>query len=103
MNHRLAGFYLVIVAAIWGLTFPLIEGSMKQQDPFLFVSLRFTLASIPLLPYFLKRVTMKFLAIGGCLGFLNAGAFITQTIGLQSVNASRAAFLTGAYVLLVPM
>lgn len=103
MHNRYAELYLVIVAALWGLTFPLIENSMKEQDPFLFVALRFTLASLPLLPYFFKRLTLKFLIVGGWIGLLNAGAFITQTIGLQTLNASRAAFLTGTYVLLIPL
>lgn len=102
MSSKFPSFFLVVVAALWGLTFPLIEESMKLQDPFLFVALRFTLASLPLLPYFFKHLTKELLIVGAIIGFLNCGAFLTQTIGLQTVNASRAAFITGVYVLLIP-
>lgn len=102
MNQRLAPFLLVIVAALWGLTFPLIEYSVKLQDPFLFVSLRFSIASLFILPYFLRHLTKELLIVGMVIGLLNCGAFLTQTIGLETVNASRAAFITGTYVLLIP-
>jgi drug/metabolite transporter (DMT)-like permease len=100
---RWAEFYLVLVAVLWGLTFPLIETSMELQDPFLFVALRFTLATLPILPYFLRNLTKELFWAGVVIGFLNCGAFVTQTIGLQTVSASRAAFLTGVYVFLIPL
>ncbi|MES2198543.1 MAG: DMT family transporter [Chlamydiota bacterium] len=102
MTTKFSTLFLVIVAALWGLTFPLIEASMKLQDPFLFVALRFSLAALPLLPYFFKHLTKELLIVGIVVGLLNCGAFLTQTIGLQTINASRAAFITGIYVLLIP-
>lgn len=102
MNVKIATLALLFVAALWGLTFPLIEASLKLQDPFLFVALRFTIASIPVLFYFFKHLTKELLWAGIIIGALNCGAFLTQTIGLQTTNASRAAFITGAYVLLIP-
>lgn len=99
---KLPFFSLMVVTLLWGLTFPLIELCMKLQDPFLFVALRFSVASIFALPFFLRRLSKKSVMTGVILGLLNCGAFITQTIGLMSVNASRAAFLTGIYVLLIP-
>lgn len=103
MQQKTSIFLLILVAALWGLTFPLITQSMKTQDPFLFVSIRFTLAAIPILPYFLKRVNREILVGGILLGIIHCGAFLTQTIGLQTVDSSRAAFLTSMYVLLIPM
>ncbi len=102
MRINLAGIYLLVVAAIWGLTFPLIELSVGKIDPYLFVSLRFTLAALPLIPYFLKHLDKKALKVGAVLGLMHCGAFIFQTMGLQTLNASRAAFLTGLYVLMIP-
>ena len=103
MQQKISVLFLIWVAAIWGLTFPLITQAMKTQDPFLFVSLRFTLAALPILPYFLKRLTKEMLVGGVLLGLIHCGAFLTQTIGLQTVSSSRAAFLTSMYVLLIPL
>lgn len=103
MQNKISSLYLIIVAALWGLTFPLITESMKTEDPFLFVSLRFSLAAIPILPYFFKRLSREILIGGVILGIIHCGAFLTQTIGLQTVKSSRAAFLTSMYVLMTPM
>lgn len=103
MQQKISLFYLTLVAAIWGLTFPLITESMKTQDPFLFVSLRFTLAALPILPYFIRGLTKEIFLGGIFLGIVHCGAFLTQTIGLQTVGSSRAAFLTSLYVLMIPL
>ncbi len=102
MRNKLAGLYLLTVAALWGLTFPLIELTVGKIDPYLFVSLRFTLAALPLIPYFLKNLNKTSFRVGAALGVMHCGAFLFQTIGVQTLNASRAAFLTGIYVLMIP-
>ncbi len=99
---KVASFYLFIVAALWGLTFPLIGEAMGTQDPFLFVSLRFSLAALFVLPYFLRRLNKEILIVGTLLGLIQSCVFISQTVGLKTVNPARAAFLTGMSVLLVP-
>lgn len=97
-------FFLVIVAALWGLTFPLIENSMQVHDPFLFVAFRFSIAALILIPFikFFQNVTKEVFVAGFILGILNCGAYVTQTIGLQTTNASKAAFLTGANIVFIP-
>lgn len=103
MGERWGVFFLVVVAALWGLTFPLIENSVQVQDPFIFVSLRFTLAALFLLPHFFKTFSRKMLIAGIFLGIINCGAYLTQTIGMQTISASRAAFITGTNALFVPL
>lgn len=102
MSPKLATFYLFLVAVLWGLTFPLIELCVHDCDPVMFVAMRFFIAALPILPFFLKNLTRQTLLVGGVLGVINLGAFIFQTVGLETVNASRAAFLTGIYVLMIP-
>lgn len=102
VQSKLAALYLLIVAALWGLTFPLIGESVQTQDPIIFVALRFSLAALFVLPYFLKNLCWKTFAVGCMLGLIQSSVFITQTIGLETVNVSRAAFLTGINVLVVP-
>ena len=103
MNRALPSLLLLLATALWGLGFPLIEVGLKSQDPFLFVSLRFTIALVLLLPYFLKTLSRKVLVVGSTLGIMNLGAFLLQTYGMQTVSTPRAAFLTGLYVVLVPV
>lgn len=86
----------------WGLTFPLIKMSMKTQDPYLFVSLRFSFAALFVLPYYVRKINYSMFKTGLILGTIHLGAFLFQTIGLQSVDASRGAFLTSLYVLMIP-
>lgn len=102
MNSKLPALYLVLVAAFWGLSYPLIELLLENCDPILFVALRFTIAGLPILPFFLKNLTKECLIVGAILGVLNLGCYMFQAIGLQTVNASRAAFLTGISVLMIP-
>lgn len=102
MHSKLAAFSLLMVAALWGLTFPLIGMSVQTQDPIMFVAIRFSFAAIFVLPYFVKNLTKSTLIVSLVLGLIQSVVFITQTIGLETVNASRGAFLTGIYVLLVP-
>jgi drug/metabolite transporter (DMT)-like permease len=100
-KSNIAIIWFVVIAGLLGLTFPLIENSMQSQDPYIFVALRFVIASICLLPFLLKRMTKELLLAGAILGVLNYGGYLTQTIGLQTVNASRAAFLTGTNVIFI--
>lgn len=102
-SAHLPGLYLILVAAIWGVTIPLMEQAVSLQDPFTFLSIRFTLAALPLLPYFLRHLDRYFLQLGSWLGLMHCIAFLFQLIGLQTVDASRGAFLTSTYVLWIPL
>jgi drug/metabolite transporter (DMT)-like permease len=102
LYSKLPSFYLLLVAALWGLTFPLIGESVQTQDPIIFVALRFSLAALFVFPYFIKNLCWKTFTVGCILGVIQSSVFITQTIGLETVSASRGAFLTGINVLAVP-
>lgn len=100
-----ANIYLLISTIIWGATFPIVRNAMNHIDPNLFVAARYALAVIVLLPCVITlfaKTSMKLLIISACMGLLNAVAYITQTIGLQTIPASRSAFITGISVVLVP-
>lgn len=98
-------FYLFLVTAIWGVTFPLTHNAVKYIDPFLFVFLRFSLGALLLLPVVwntLKQSKYQLLKGSIILGIINSAAYTTQTIGLQTVSSARVAFITGLCVILVP-
>lgn len=100
-----ANLYLILATLIWGVTFPLTRNALTEVDPFVFVSLRFPLATLVFLPsvwILLRNTTRTILRSSLIIGALNAGAYLCQTIGLQTVHSVRAAFITGASVILVP-
>lgn len=100
-----ASLNLIAIAAIWGATFPLIKNAVIFISPSSFVAIRFLLACLLLLPIALvriKRLTRFMLISGVLIGLMNGVSYITQTIGLQTIDSSRAAFITGMNVIFVP-
>lgn len=100
-----ANLFLILATAIWGITFPLVRNAVAQIDPNLFVSVRFLLATLILLPWVIKSLknTPKKLVLNCIIiGTLNAVAYITQSIGLKTISSSRSAFITGISVILIP-
>lgn len=100
-----ANLYLILATLMWGITFPLTRNALTEVDPFVFVSLRFAVATLVLLPsvWMLFHKTTQTILLGSLIiGGLNAAAYLCQTIGLETVHSARAAFITGASVILVP-
>jgi drug/metabolite transporter (DMT)-like permease len=99
---------LLLAAILWGITFPLIRLGVKDLDAFYFVAFRFTLAFVFLLPFVcaqreMRAELVKAWPLGLLLGAISSVGYITQTIGLETIPAPRAAFITGMYVILVPL
>ncbi|WKZ68687.1 MAG: DMT family transporter [Melioribacteraceae bacterium] len=97
---------LLLATLIWGGTFVIVKESLNDSSPMLFITLRFALASILLLPFIYKRRKLftKELLFGSMLVgvFLFLG-FATQTVGLKYTTASRSGFITGTTVVIVPI
>ena len=97
---------LVLTTLLWGLTFVVIKLSLSDVSPLLFVSLRFTLAAVILVPFvfsILKGSTKEALIGGLMLGILNFAGFATQTIGLKYTSATKSGFITGTFVIFTPI
>ena len=94
---------LVVVTAIWGSSFVVVQDAVRLADPFTFLVLRFTLAAVVLTLVDRRALANRKLIVAGVwLGALLFVGFITQTAGLQFTTPSRSGFLTGLSVLLVP-
>ncbi len=94
---------LVVVTAIWGSSFVVVQDAVRLADPFTFLVLRFTLAAALLTLVDHRALADRKLIVAGVwLGALLFVGFITQTAGLQFTTPSRSGFLTGLSVLLVP-
>ncbi len=106
---------LLVAAAIWGFGFVAQRLGMNFLEPFMFNTMRFFLGSISLLPllWFLSRKTpVKVpdksgkppLWKGGILcGLVLFVAAALQQYGLFYTTAAKAGFITGLYLILVPM
>jgi len=111
MKINRAYLALVLVTLFWGITFPLIRISVQDRlTPSQFVFYRFSCAALLLAPF--ARLKLWKLGLkpnldlfwkGFVLGMLGWGCFHTQTTALQTIEAGRAAFITGTAVILIPI
>jgi drug/metabolite transporter (DMT)-like permease len=101
-----ANLMLLAAAFIWGATFTFVKAALGEIGPFTFLTARFLLAFAVLIVPFLTRLRRGGPSLwrsGGVLGTVLFAAYAFQTIGLRTTMASRAGFLTGLFVVLVPL
>lgn len=101
----IADFSLLMVAIVWGTGFPVTDIAMETIGPNQLLSIRFGMAALILALVFrkrLKRTTLRELKAAAVSSVLFWAGFTTQTVGIQYTTASKASFLTGVYVVLVP-
>lgn len=91
---------LVLITLIWGSTFVVVKETVESVAPPLLLALRFSVAAL-LLAW--VRPSRGALVPGLILGVLSFAGFATQTLGLVSTTASKAAFITGLSVILTPL
>ncbi|WBL59016.1 DMT family transporter [Stutzerimonas stutzeri] len=108
-----ADFLMLITAMIWGTAFVAQRIGMDNIGPFLFTGLRFALGALALLPLVIYqgRTAARhepFLQRGLILGGLSMGLALTLGINLQQVgllftSVTNSGFITGLYVIVVPL
>lgn len=107
---------LLLSAVIWGFSFVAQRVGMRYVGPFTFNAVRFALGSIVLIPFAVaalkrrssqktdngtwKRIALLGGAVAGTVIFI--GVSFQQT-GIQYTTAGKAGFITGLYVVLVPV
>jgi drug/metabolite transporter (DMT)-like permease len=108
-----ADILLLLTAAIWGFAFVAQRLGNAHMGPFTFNAIRFTLGAVALLPLLLwqrkhekarpelplRKAILPALLIGLALF---AGATLQQ-VGLLGTTAGKAGFITGLYVIFVPL
>lgn len=106
---------LLVAAAIWGFAFVAQRVGMDHMGPFAFNGVRFVMGALALLPLIAWRAgrlprpegefdSPKALLLGGFLaGFLVFLGASFQQVGLVTTSAGNAGFITGLYLVLVPM
>lgn len=110
MSRLQANLCLLLAGAIWGGGFVAQSTAMKSLGPFWFIGLRFLVATLAVAPFALREAGkaarksspgdyLAFTAIGLALF---AGA-ATQQVGLLTTSVTNSGFLTGLYVVMVPI
>jgi drug/metabolite transporter (DMT)-like permease len=103
---RAAELALVAIAAVWGLTFVMVQDAIEELPPMAFLAYRFVPAGL-LVAVFARRALRSLGPDGWSAGlvmgvFLTAG-YVFQTLGLEHTSASNAGFITGLFVVLTPL
>lgn len=100
---------LVLVTIVWGSSFVVLKDTLSTLGnghfTFFILAVRFLIAGIVLaLVCWKKLITIKKSTFikGLILGVILFGAYGIQTVGLNYTTASKNAFLTAVYVVLVP-
>jgi drug/metabolite transporter (DMT)-like permease len=101
---------LLFVAFVWGATFVLVQNAISFLEPFSFNGVRFLIASFLLGGWLLlferkqlRFFNQKMLLSGILLGVLLFIGYAFQTVGLLYTSSSKAGFITGLNVVMVPM
>ncbi len=108
---------LLLTAMIWGSAFVAQRIGMEYVEPFTFNGVRFLLGSLSLLPLLIRShqkesliptsltpQNLRTLFLGG--GLLGLALFMgvsLQQVGMVYTTAGKAGFITGLYVVLVPL
>jgi drug/metabolite transporter (DMT)-like permease len=97
---------LVLVTAVWGVTFVQVKDAVELYPLFAFLAVRFAIASGTLaLPGArrLRGLGRAGLASGILAGALLGAGYALQTAGLERTSVSSTGFITGMYVVLTPL
>lgn len=97
---------LVFISLIWGSTFIIIKQAIEAVPPAAFLTLRFGTAFFLMLPFCIlqwRHINGRVLRDGTILGTVLFLAFLTQTLSLQYTAASVTAFVTGLFIIIVPI
>jgi drug/metabolite transporter (DMT)-like permease len=94
---------LVVVTAVWGVTFVQVKDAVELYPLFAFLAVRFAIASVTLAPVAAPRIRRSGWRAATLLGLMLAAGFVLQTAGLQRTTVSSTGFITGLYVVFTPI
>ncbi len=95
---------LFYCAAIWGSTFIVTKGALDAVDPVVMVGIRFLVSAALLLPWVLKRkIKTAHMREGFFLSLFLSTLYLTQTTGLLYTSASNSGFITGLFIIFIPV
>ena len=110
MTAARANTFLLITAIIWGAGFIAQSSAMEHIGPFFFISLRFAVATLAMLPLALrehyaapKQLQTSDWKMFALIGLILFFGMASQQAGLMTTSVTNSGFLTGLYLIIVPM
>jgi len=112
VNSFQANLILLITALIWGFGFVAQRMGMDHLGPYAFNVCRFLVGALSLLPllFFLRKkesgsteLNPSFWKFSIFAGFALFGGATLQQVGIQYTTVGKAGFITGLYVVIVPI
>lgn len=112
MSNRtlFADFSLLLVALVWGATFVIVQNAINLLPPITFNGIRFLIAALLLGGWLILFERKQFIHLdrrlifsGIIIGLWLFIGYATQTVGLLYTSSSKAGFITGLSVVLVPL
>ena len=101
-----ASLALLGVTVAWGATFVVVQNAVEVMPVADFLFWRFALAALLLAlvnPRALRRLSRQDVRRGLWLSLILAAAYLLQTVGLQYTAASVSGFITGMFLVFVPL
>jgi drug/metabolite transporter (DMT)-like permease len=105
-----ADISLTLVALVWGSTFVLVQNAIASLPPNAFNAIRFLIAALILGSWLLlfernqlRQLNWSIVLSGLLLGSWLFAGYAFQTVGLLYTTSSKAGFITGLSVVLVPL
>jgi drug/metabolite transporter (DMT)-like permease len=106
-NKRiLADLALLFCSLIWGATFVAVKDALADVSVFVYLAVRFAIAAVVLGFIFwrtVREIRVPTMWAGIQIGFFMLGGYAFQTTGLLYTTPSKAAFITGSSVIIVPL
>jgi drug/metabolite transporter (DMT)-like permease len=103
---RAAELALIAIAAVWGLTFTMVQDAVERLPVTAFLAYRFLPAALLVGLVFrrdLARLSPAGWRAGAVMGIFLTAGYLAQTHGLRETSASNAGFITGLFVVLTPL
>ncbi|HSZ20052.1 MAG TPA: DMT family transporter [Candidatus Acidoferrum sp.] len=97
---------LLLCSFLWGVTFVVVKDALADISVFAYLSARFVLGALPMIWIYredLRKLTRDEVWAGVHVGIFMAGGYAFQTAGIARTTPSKAAFITGVSVVLVPV
>jgi drug/metabolite transporter (DMT)-like permease len=97
---------LILVTAVWGITFVQVKDAVELYPLLAFLAIRYVIATAALAPIAVRRLGgfgRDGLVAGAVLGGLIALGIGLQTAGLERTTVTSTGFITGLYVLFTPL
>lgn len=106
MRVRLAPWALLLVSAMWGISFVWMKDILDQQDVYSFLVSRFLVAALFMIlikPQVIRLMNKALIIKGLLTGMALGSGYIFQTLGLDRTTPAITGFITGLYVVMTPL